>query len=463
LGRFIVTAVVPALVVGGGISGLVCAYSLRKAGIDAVVLEATEQAGGIIRSIRRDGYLLEMGPQSFNSTTPILELCKELGIETELIEAASRAPRFLFVDGKLQQAPLSPPAFFTSSLFRAGTKWSVLRDVLGKSVPPSEDESIATFVRRKFSAELLEKLVGPFVSGIYAGDPEKLSARAAFPQLHEAEASAGSIIRGMVRAAKSKKGPRQKPTLRTFRGGNETLMRALAANLGANVSFGTTVTAIHPGGHGNTNKDRLFTVEARTQGGDESFITERLIVATPTNIAANLLKNVDPAFTAALSEIEYAPVAVVSLGYRRPDVGHSLHGFGFLVPRSARLNVLGTVWNSSLFPARAPEGDVLLTSFLGGATNPAIVKLASEELVATTHRELAPILSISAPPAFYNVQIYERAIPQYNLGHTARVAALDRALKLYPNLRLAGNYLHGPAIGACVEQAQRVAQELTAS
>jgi len=458
-----VTTAVPALVVGGGISGLVCAYSLRKAGIDAIVLEAAEQAGGIIRSVRRDGYLLEMGPQSFTSTAPIIKLCKELSIENELVEAPSRAPRFLFFDRELQQAPLSPPAFFTSPLFGAGTKWSVLRDVLGKSVPPSEDESIAAFVRRKFSAELLEKLVGPFVSGIYAGDPERLSARAAFPQLHEAETSAGSIIRGMIHAAKAKKGPRQKPTLRTFRNGNETLMRALAANLGGNLRYGAAVTAILQGSGESKTKDQLFTVEAQTQSGVESITAERLVIATPTNIAADLLKNIDAAFPAALSEIEYAPVAIVSLGYSRPDVGHSLRGFGFLVPRSAGLNVLGTVWNSSLFPARAPENHVLLTSFLGGATNPQMVKLTGEELAATTHREIAPILSISQQPTFYNVQIYERAIPQYNLGHTARVAALDRTLNLYPNLRLVGNYLHGPAIGACVEQAQRVAQELSAS
>ncbi len=208
---------------GGGISGLVCAYALRKAGIDAQLVEASPRPGGVIRSERRDGFLLELGPQSFNGTAPLIELCRDLGIEGQLVQAPRHAARYVLVDGALRQVPLSPPAFFASSLFSAGTKWSILRDLFGRSRPPEEDESVAAFVRRKFSAELLEKLVGPFVSGIYAGDPERLSLRGAFAQLHAAEKSAGSIVRGMMRAARAKKGPRERPTLLSFRDGNETL------------------------------------------------------------------------------------------------------------------------------------------------------------------------------------------------------------------------------------------------
>jgi oxygen-dependent protoporphyrinogen oxidase len=177
----------------------------------------------------------------------------------------------------------------------------------------------------------------------------------------------------------------------------------------------------------------------------------------PTYVAAGLLH---PEAGSLLGAIEYAPIAVVSLGYRQEDVKHSLGGFGFLVPRSEGLRTLGTVWNSSLFPGRAPQGSVLLTSFIGGATDPQAVALSVEEISAIVHREIGTILSIRGVPAFSSVQIYPRALPQYNIGHTARVGSLARESSFFPNLKLVGNYLRGPAIGSCIEQALAVADEM---
>jgi protoporphyrinogen/coproporphyrinogen III oxidase len=452
-----VTAHSPALVVGGGISGLVCAYALRKAGMDAQLVEASPRPGGVIRSERRDGFLLELGPQSFSGTAPLLELCRDLGIEGQLARAPRDAARYVFVNGALRQVPLSPPAFFASSLFSAGTKWSILRDLFGRSWPPEEDESVAAFVRRKFSAELLEKLVGPFVSGIYAGDPEQLSLRGAFPQLHAAEKSAGSIVRGVMRAARAKKGPRERSALLSFRESNETLIHALATHLGAALRCSAKVTGIQPRGGGAADK---FEVRISAGGGEEIIEAGQLILATPANVSAKLLNNVDVSFERALGGIVHAPVAIVSLGYRKSDVGHTLEGFGFLVPRSAGLNILGSVWNSSLFPGRAPDGQVLLTSFVGGTTNPQAVTRSSPDLISLVHEEIAPVLRLRKPPIFSNVEIYERAIPQYNLGHTQRLEALEALRSKYPGLWLTGNYLRGPAIGACVEQALSVAGEI---
>ncbi|HEV1994571.1 MAG TPA: protoporphyrinogen oxidase, partial [Candidatus Acidoferrum sp.] len=178
---------VPALVVGAGISGLVCTYALRKAGIDAQLVEASQRPGGVINSVTRDGFLLELGPQSFSGTLALRVLCQDLGISDQVVQAPPRAPRYVLIDGQLRPVPLSPPAFFMSSLINASTKWALVRDILGKSTPPQGDESVAALVRRKFSPQLLDRLVGPFVSGIYAGDPERLSVRSAFPQLYEAE------------------------------------------------------------------------------------------------------------------------------------------------------------------------------------------------------------------------------------------------------------------------------------
>lgn len=446
---------VQVLVVGGGISGLVCAYALRKAGVEVLLVEASARPGGVINSLQRDGYLLERGPQSFSGTSQLRTLCAELGIVDQLLEAPPRAPRYVLVDGKLQAVPMSPPAFFTSSLVNGSTKWALLRDIFGKSAPPEADESVAAFVRRKFTVQLLERLVGPFVSGVYAGDPEKLSLRSAFPQAYEAEKAAGSIVRGMVRLGKNKKGPRRRATLNAFREGNETLVRALANLLGARLLTKTAAANIY------RQNDGSFHVSLEGSSID-SVSPKTVVFATPTDVTGKLLAQIDSSFGPLLATVEYAAVAVVSLGYAKKDVRHSLDGFGFLVPRSAGLRILGTVWNSSLFPGRAPDGHVLLTTFVGGAMDPSAAKLSSEELLSLVQRETAPLLMIKSDPTFCNVTTWPRALPQYNLGHAERLVSIHNNLARFPGLFLTGNYLRGPAIGACVEKALAVADEVKA-
>ena len=438
-----------------------CAYALRNAGIDAQVIESNPSPGGVIQSERRDDYLLEFGPQSFNATTALLKLCRELHIEDQLVSAPAAAPRYVLVKGKLRPVPLSPPAFIASSLFSSVTKLSILRDILGRSTPPKNEESVAAFIRRKFSRELLDKLVGPFVSGIYAGDPEKLSLQSAFPQLYEAEKVAGSVIRGLLFSAKRRPASGDKPTLQTFRDGNQTLIQALAANLGASVSCGVTAQHVRlttaPSGTNMGAPTLAVTVVVNNR--EEVLATDHLIIGIPTREAAGLLRGIDPQFESALSPIAYAPVAVVSLGYPKSAINHSLNGFGFLVPRSSGLRILGTVWNSSLFPHRAPEGHVLLTSFVGGATDPTAVSLPESDIVSIVHRELASVLGISQLPTFSHLHAWPRAIPQYNLGHPQHMDQLAALQSKYPSIRLVGNYLRGPALGVCVEQALTIAQE----
>lgn len=439
------------VVVGGGISGLVCAFALQRAGKQVVLLEASERPGGLIQSERREGFLFERGPQSFMGTAALRELCRELGIESELIQLDPRAPRYILVNGALMAAPLNPPALLFSPLLSWKTKWSILREPFGQTTPLSEDESIADFVRRKFSAELLDRLAGPFVSGIYAGDPERLSVRSAFPQLYEAEKAKGSILRGVIAAAKAKPGKREGPTLLSFRGGNETLVQGLAERLGPALRCSAEVERIE------SARPSGFSLTLRKRQGEEQIETNEIVMAAPPDQAGRLLADVKPEFERVLNEIEFAPVAVVSLGYARRDVAHNLNGFGFLVPRSAGLHVLGTVWNSSLFPGRAPDGHVLLTSFLGGATDREAAALNSAALTELTHGEIAPLLGIRSQPALANVHCYRKALPQYNLGHGNRLAKLEACRAACRGLWFAGNYLRGPSIGACVDQALEVA------
>ncbi|HEV1993210.1 MAG TPA: protoporphyrinogen oxidase, partial [Candidatus Acidoferrum sp.] len=268
------------------------------------------------------------------------------------------------------------------------------------------------------------------------------------------EKASGSIVRGMLRLAKSKKGPRERPALQTFREGNETLVRALANKLGPALLTETKVAEI------SRQNDGSFDIRLENRNAGESVSTKSLILATPTDVTAKLLSPLDASFESLLNPIEYAAVAVVSLGYRKQDVGHSLNGFGFLVPRSARLRVLGSVWNSSLFPGRAPEGHALLTSFVGGATDPAATKLKPEELAGLVHREISALLTMKNEPVFSNVTISARALPQYNLGHGDRLAAIAKVCSHFPGIWLIGNYLRGPAIGSCVDQAFAVAEEI---
>lgn len=444
--------VYPALVIGGGISGLACAYRLQQAGIPVRLLEAGGRPGGVIETKQTDGFLFELGPQSFLSTEPLLHLIDALGLKGELLRANPRAPRYILVGGRLVAAPLAPPSLLTTPLFSGGTKWRLLTEILRSTRPPADDESIAAFVRRKFGDELLNRFVAPFVSGVYAGDPERLSLRAAFPKLHEFEARYGSVLRGAMKSRPAKGTPRA--GLCSFRDGMETLPRAIASRLGDSLLLETSVEGLR---RGKSNGNPWFEVDIARGNQRETLAANAVVVATPTNIAAQILPGISEQFAPLFSRIEYAPVAVVSACYRRDQMQQPPDGFGFLVPRTERLRVLGTVFNSALFAGRAPEEMVCFTSFAGGATDPQLCDLSDDEIAETICGEVARVLGIQGKPVAINLHRYARALPQYNLGHTQIVKSLETLTEALPGLFLSGNYLSGPSIGSCVEQADRTA------
>jgi len=445
------------VVLGAGISGLACAYALKKAGENVLVLEARERAGGVIQSIRASGFLCELGPQSFSLTPHLFELCGELGISGELVEAPRTAPRYVLLNGRLVHVPMSPGAFLSSPVLSWKTKCSILSEVFRSSHPPEEDESVAAFVRRKFTDELLDRIVGPFVSGIYAGDPEQLSLRAAFPKLYEAERRSGSVIRGSIRVTKQPvaKQSDRRPGLYSFHEGNQTLTDTIARSLGSSLRCGVQSTIKREGSR--------FLLQIDFDRDSETIRADKLVLATPAPVNGSLLGPLAPDASWPTFDIGYAQVAVVSHGYRREQAAADLNGFGFLIPRSERIRTLGCVWNSSLFPSRAPHGHVLLTSFLGGSGDAGLAGATEAEIVETVRRDLEKILGISGAPVFERFTKYSAAIPQYNLGHTQRLQSIRDAIARVPGLFIVGNYWNGPAIGACIEHSFAVAEQVRIS
>jgi protoporphyrinogen/coproporphyrinogen III oxidase len=288
-----------------------------------------------------------------------------------------------------------------------------------------------------------------------------LSLRAAFPKLYEAEKAGGSVIRGGFKLAagtgkKAAGRSRRRPGLLSFRQGNETLVKALANSLGTSLRCNAEIVEVH-----GSRPD--FRLKVRAARGDEEISCSRLVIAVPTAAAANMLTRIVPAASNALRQIRYAAIAVVSLGYSIKQVGRSVDGFGFLVPRSAGVRTLGTVWNSSLFPGRVPPDHLLLTSFIGGATDPHGAWLRPEQLKDLVHQELSEVLRITGKPAEAKVTRYSDAIPQYNLGHLDLLRDVQASVCRVPGLYVIGNYWKGPAIGACLENALAVAEKIRIS
>jgi protoporphyrinogen/coproporphyrinogen III oxidase len=440
------------VIIGAGISGLACAHFLRKRGVTVRVLEASDRPGGLIHSVEQNGFHFELGPQSFLSSDPLPQLIHDLGIEDEVLTADPRAPRYILRGGKLVQAPMSPFSMIGTPLFGARTKWRLATEILRRAHPPKDEESVASFIRRKFGDDLLDSLVGPMVSGIFAGDPERLSLRSAFPEVECLEREHGSVLRGMLKSRLNKKGksaPRR--SLCSFRDGMETLPRALARSLGPALSYNAPAGSLR---RAKSDDHAAFEIQFTAGAAAESVSTRAVVLATTCDVAARLLGDLDASFVNVLAAIEYAPVAIVSAGYARTAIATPTEGFGFLVPRTEGLRMLGTVWNSSIFPGRAPEGHVAMATFAGGATDPEICDWPDSKIADHICGELAGVMQINALPVEVRVQRYARALPQYNLGHAASLGRLAMLIASQPGLFVAGNFWAGPSIGACVQWAR---------
>ena len=435
------------LVVGGGISGLTTAFHLSRGGRRVAVLEAAERVGGSISTHAEGDWRFEMGPNTVvENDASVGRLIRDCGLEGEKVTAAPTAKRrFLYKGGALVPLPGGPGSFLSTPLFPLSAKLRLLREPWIAKPSGGAEESIAQFVRRRLGQAFLDYAVGPFVSGVYAGDPERLSVRWAVPKIHALEQQHGSLIRG---ALARRKGPAPGGTMISFRQGLAELPRKLALEIG-DVRTGVVCERV-------TRDDQGFTVT--TPAG--ALSARRIVLAVPADAAARLLDEATQGASRLLAEIPYAAVAVVSLGWRREEVGHPLGGFGFLAPRKEGLRVLGCLFPSEIFPGRAPAGHVALAAFAGGRTDPEIAAWDDERIVSTVVAELRGPLGLRGEPAFRLVRRWPRAIPQYELGHGRFVERAREIEGALPGLRIGGNSLGGVSVPDCIRNATALAADL---
>lgn len=448
------------IVVGGGISGLASAWGLERHGARVLLLERAARVGGCIGTTIERGCLLESGPNSALETSPLVgSLCDELGIAGERIFAQPAARnRYILRQGKLTALPLSPGALLTTSLFSGGAKWRLFCEPFIRRGARDVEESVAAFVRRRLGAEILEYAINPFVGGVYAGTPETLSVSAAFPRLLELEQRYGSLIRGQLfggraRSRDTEKSLQSAPMF-AFRGGMQTLPDAIARQL-ARIELNTGAVSV-------SFRDNCCVVAVTAASGNRELRARAVVLAVPAYAAAVLVSPFAPKCAVALDAIPYPPVTVVLSAYRRNAIAHPLDGFGMLIPACERMQTLGMIFSSTLFENRTPGDLVLLTTFVGGMRQPALARIDDGQVKALVQKQHAAILGASAPPELVRVHRWPRAIPQYTLGHRARVAEVEETERMFPGLFFCANFRDGIAIGDCIGSANRVAKRVVA-
>ena len=458
-------------VIGAGISGLATAFAIESeaqaAGLDVqvTVVEKKERIGGKILSVREEGYLCEWGPNGFLDNKPMtLELCDQLGIRERLLRSDDNArKRFIYADSVLHQLPENGPSFLKSKLISWPGKLRLAAELAIPKKTDGEDETLADFGRRRLGKEALNKLIAPMVSGIFAGDPESMSLQSCFPRINELEQEYGGLLKAMIMMARKKRAEQKAGKvvasaagpggiLTSFQSGIQELTDATAAALKGKVLNGAGVVKV-----------------AQKKGGFELTLengkkldSDIVVSACPAYAISESLAEMDNELADLLREIPYAPMNVVCFGYERQRIQHNLNGFGYLIPRREGCSILGTLWDSSIFPNRAPEGHVMLRSMMGGATNRQAIALSDSGVKARVMADLKNIMGIDAEPDFMRIFRHQRAIPQYTVGHAKRLLAIEERTRKVPGLILTGNALFGVGLNDCVNASNKAAAQVVA-
>ncbi|MFN3946628.1 MAG: protoporphyrinogen oxidase [Aquificaceae bacterium] len=425
------------LVVGAGISGLSLAAHFKREGFKVKVLEKEEVEGGNIKTLKRDGFILELGPQTILADKKVEEFLESVGIKPQYAQEVAKI-RYIYKKGKLIPLPMSPVSFLTSPLFSLSGKLRVLKEPF---VPPSikTEESIEEFVVRRLGREFLDYVVSPFISGVYAGDPKELSVKYAVKRVYELEQRFGSLIKGAIKLKALGPGGR----LISFEDGNHTLIKKLGEGL--DLERENVVLRIR-------RKEDKFVVDAK--GG--KYEARAVVISAPATSASYLLREISWSASQVFDQIYYAPVVVV---HAMVDKGSVPPGFGFLIPRVEKKRMLGVLFSSQIFRGRAPENKELLTVYLGGATDPEVIDYEDEEIYSLVEKELKEILSVNNV-SFLNLTRWKKAIPQYTLGYGKYLELAKTLEEENPGLFLTGNYLYGVSVADCIRASYQVAQKV---
>jgi protoporphyrinogen/coproporphyrinogen III oxidase len=444
------------VVVGGGVAGLTATRALLRRGLSCVLLEASGRWGGVVHTDRASGFVFDAGPDSMLAQKPEgVALCRELGLGERLVPTNPQQ-RTVYVmrggclyampDGMVLGVPTRLWPLATSGLFSTAGKLRMALEPFVRPRRDGSDESIASFVTRRLGSEAFERLGEPLLGGIHAGDPARLSVRAAFPRLVEMEQRHGSLLRGMRAAA---------------RHSGRTAFMSLAGGMGEMVD--ALVTAIPEGSRrlgisATTARDGAgFVVEA----GETTWRARALVVAVPAHRAAPLLRSIAPDAAVVLGGITFASTATVMMGFRRLDVAHSLDGYGLVVPRGEGRRTLACSFVSTKLPGRAPDGHALLRGFVGGIHAPEVIDRDDATLVQHVYDEMAPVLGLRGSPVFTRVFRWPNATPQMEVGHADRVAAIEKALARVPGLYMTSGGFRGAGLPDVIADAQRVGSGLS--
>lgn len=446
--------------IGAGITGLTAAFYLKRAGVPVTVYDGSDRVGGVIQSLRKDGYLAEFGPNTILETSPkIAQLIRDAGLQSRRMDPDPKAEARYVVRYKRPIAmPGSPLGFFTTELFTRKAKLAVLREPFVPARRGGEEESIAEFVVRRLNQEFLDHAIDALVAGIYAGDPHKLSVPQAFPRLAALEEKYGSLIKGQIFGARERKRrgeiAKDRAPKFSFDEGLQVLPDTLTAQLGEAVKLNTSVDKLTQTGGG-------WMVSASSGQFEHSAV---IYCGTAPKLAELKIQSRQAPSLAPLSEIPYPPVASVVLGFRREDVAHPCEGFGMLIPKIEGFKSLGTIFSSSLFANRAPAGHLTLTSYVGGERYPQLALLPAERLYDLVCEDLRVLLGVKSRPTFQHCVLYPKAIPQYNVGYGRFRDLMTEVESKAPGLFLAGHYRDGISVSdsivSGINVAERVARAL---
>ena len=451
------------VVIGGGISGLAAAHFIKKIArnqgrsVQVDLFEGESRPGGKFDARSENGYTVEAGPNGFLDSKPwTLDLVKDLGMEKELLPSdQSAAKRFIFSRGRLHEIK-PPPAFLFSPLLSWRTRVGMIKEIFARPTPAGTDTTLAEFGTRRLGKEVVERLLDPMVSGIFAGDPQQMSLRASFPRIAELEEQYGGLIKAWRHISRDRRAAKKRGeeggissgpsgpggVLTSFKEGVSQLTDRLASDMGEHIHTGVKINRLGVANGG---------LYLRTEGGE--FKANSIILATPADSAAGILRDAAPQSSTILSRIPYSPMAIVGVGYKLSDLRNPPVGFGYLIPKVENRKILGALWTSSIFPGhRSPEGSFLIRVMVGGARDHETPFLPDEELLTTVKAELSATMGLTAEPSFSTIIRWKEAIPLYTVGHLDRLAEAETNLP--PGVVLAGNAYRGVGINDCVREAE---------